>query len=46
MNFILRPWIIEDLDSLVKYANNYKIAKNLTMFNLRFQTITTLICHY
>ncbi len=30
MNFILRPWTIEDLDSLVKYANNYKIAKNLT----------------
>src|SRR5687767_9138286 len=30
MNFILRNWQIEDLDSLVKYADNYKIAKNLT----------------
>jgi RimJ/RimL family protein N-acetyltransferase len=30
MNFHLRPWTIEDLDSLVKFANNYNIAKNLT----------------
>lgn len=29
MDFLLRPWSIEDLDSLVKYANNYNIAKNL-----------------
>ena len=26
----MRPWTIEDLESLVKYANNSKIAKNLT----------------
>ena len=30
MNFILRPWHINDLDSLVKYANNPNIAKYLT----------------
>jgi ribosomal-protein-alanine N-acetyltransferase len=30
MNFILRPWKRADLDSLVKYANNFNIAKNLT----------------
>ena len=30
MNFKLRPWTIDDLQSLVKYANNYNIAKNLT----------------
>lgn len=30
MNFTLRPWTIDDLDSLVKYANNYEIAKNMT----------------
>jgi len=29
MQFRLRPFTIEDLDSLVKYANNYNIAKNL-----------------
>ncbi len=29
MDFTLRPWTFEDLDSLVKYANNYEIAKNL-----------------
>jgi ribosomal-protein-alanine N-acetyltransferase len=29
MKFILRPWTIQDLDSLVKYANNFNIAKNL-----------------
>lgn len=29
MEFSLRPWTIEDLDSLVKYANNFNIAKNL-----------------
>src|SRR6266404_4874036 len=26
----LRPWHINDLDSLVKYANNKKIADNMT----------------
>lgn len=26
----LRPWTISDLESLVKYANNWNIAKNLT----------------
>ena len=30
MHFTLRPWTINDLDSLVKYANNPKIAENLT----------------
>ena len=30
MNFSLRPWSENDLDNLVKYANNLKIAKNLT----------------
>ena len=29
MDFKLRPWKIEDVDSLVKYANNFNIAKNL-----------------
>jgi [ribosomal protein S5]-alanine N-acetyltransferase len=29
MHFHLRPWKMEDLDSLVKFANNYNIAKNL-----------------
>jgi len=29
MDFVLRPWSIEDLECLVKYANNYNIAKNL-----------------
>ncbi len=29
MDFQLRPWRIEDLDSLVGYANNYNIAKNM-----------------
>ena len=29
MNFKLRPWTIHDLNSLVKFANNYNIAKNL-----------------
>lgn len=27
MNFSLRPWTIDDLDSLVKYGNNKNIAK-------------------
>jgi ribosomal-protein-alanine N-acetyltransferase len=27
MDFILRPWQAEDLDSLVRFANNYEIAK-------------------
>lgn len=30
MNFKLRPWKISDLDNLVKYANNWNIAKNMT----------------
>lgn len=30
MNFTLRPWQTSDLDTLVNYANNYQIAKNLT----------------
>jgi ribosomal-protein-alanine N-acetyltransferase len=30
MNFSLRPWTMNDLDSLVKYANNASIAKNMT----------------
>jgi len=30
MEFKLRSWNLNDLKSLVKYANNYNIAKNLT----------------
>lgn len=30
MNFTLRAWTHEDLKSLVKYANNYNISKNMT----------------
>jgi RimJ/RimL family protein N-acetyltransferase len=30
MDFELRSWSIKDLDSLVKYANNPKIAANMT----------------
>lgn len=30
MDFKLRPWDISDLDSLVKYANNQNVAKNMT----------------
>lgn len=30
MEFNIRPWNIADLDSLVKYANNWNVAKNLT----------------
>ncbi len=30
MNFTLRPWQLSDIESLIKYANNYEIAKNLT----------------
>lgn len=30
MDFRLRPWKESDIDSLVKYANNWNIAKNLT----------------
>lgn len=30
MNFILREWHNDDLDSLLKHANNYNIAKFLT----------------
>src|SRR4051812_45046496 len=30
MNFTLRPWHLSDLKSLVTYANNSNIAKNMT----------------
>lgn len=30
MNFNLRPWSLNDLDSLVKYADNVNIAKFMT----------------
>lgn len=30
MDFKLRPWQIDDLESLVQYANNFEVAKNLT----------------
>lgn len=30
MDFKLRHWHIDDLNSLVKHANNFEIAKNLT----------------
>ena len=30
MNFKLRPWHNSDIESLVKYANNWEIAKNMT----------------
>ena len=30
MEFVLRPWTLDDIDSLVKYANNPNIAANLT----------------
>ncbi|GAB4407325.1 MAG: GNAT family N-acetyltransferase [Bacteroidia bacterium] len=30
MDFTLRPWKPGDLDSLVQYADNFQIAKNLT----------------
>jgi RimJ/RimL family protein N-acetyltransferase len=30
MDFILRPWKIEDLESLVENANNFNIARYLT----------------
>jgi [ribosomal protein S5]-alanine N-acetyltransferase len=30
MNFKLRPWSLNDLDSLVKHANNHKIARFMT----------------
>ncbi len=30
MKFHLRPWEATDIDSLVRYANNFEIAKNLT----------------
>jgi [ribosomal protein S5]-alanine N-acetyltransferase len=29
MEFSVRPWTINDLNSLVKYANNFNIAKNV-----------------
>jgi RimJ/RimL family protein N-acetyltransferase len=29
MHFLLRPWTIADLESLVRYANNFNIARNL-----------------
>ncbi|MBS1635259.1 MAG: GNAT family N-acetyltransferase [Bacteroidetes bacterium] len=30
MEFTLRPWLESDLESLVRYANNSAIAKNMT----------------
>jgi len=30
MDFKLRPWAINDIDSLIEYANNFEIAKFLT----------------
>ncbi|MBQ4821971.1 GNAT family protein [Aquimarina sp. MMG016] len=30
MELVLRPWKMDDLENLVVYANNYKIARNLT----------------
>ena len=30
MDFQLRPWTMDDLDSLVKYGDNPNIAKNMT----------------
>jgi len=30
MEFTLRAWTPDDLDSLIKYANNFEIAKNMT----------------
>ncbi len=30
IDFKLRPWSLDDIDSLVPQANNYNIAKNLT----------------
>ncbi len=30
MEFTLRPWRADDVDNLVKYANNHNISKNLT----------------
>ncbi len=30
MNFTLRPWRDDDLTSLVRFANNFNIAKNMT----------------
>jgi len=30
MDFVLRPWTLDDIDSLVKHANNPNIAANLT----------------
>ena len=29
-SFKIRPWTASDLDNLVKYANNWNVAKNLT----------------
>jgi len=30
MQFTLRPWLLNDVDSLTEFANNFNIAKNLT----------------
>lgn len=30
MDFVLRPWSLSDLDSLVKYGNNPQIARNMS----------------
>lgn len=29
-NFKIRPWEMSDIESLVKYANNWNVAKNMT----------------
>jgi RimJ/RimL family protein N-acetyltransferase len=30
MKFTIRPWTLNDLNSLVNYANNWNIARNMT----------------
>ena len=30
MKFTIRPWTLDDLDSLVNHANNWNVAKNMT----------------
>ncbi|WP_237144888.1 hypothetical protein [Pontibacter pamirensis] len=30
MEFSLRPWVSDDVESLVKYSNNYNVAKNMS----------------
>lgn len=36
-NFKIRPWERSDLDSLVKYANNWSVAKNMTELTVFLQ---------